>query len=187
MIQAMALAPESKEKLKTLAHRLTTAGTYLLAGWIVLAGVEIHQMATYGKRWSEAQQNMVIIEKVFSDLKDCESGQRGYIITADPDYLAQYAAGTAALDYDRRVMSAYLEPQATQRGSLTELDQVLNAKMGEMQFALDAFDREGFEAAKMVIKTNRGAQQMQHVRYLMDVIRAREQGVLKQGVLPLPF
>jgi CHASE3 domain sensor protein len=108
MIQAMALAPESKEKLKTLAHRL-------------------------------------------------------------------------------RVMSAYLEPQATQRGSLTELDQVLNAKMGEMQFALDAFDREGFEAAKMVIKTNRGAQQMQHVRYLMDVIRAREQGVLKQGVLPLPF
>jgi len=100
--------------------------------------------------------------EVVKSVDDAETGQRGFIITGEESYLAQYDTAKAALPDELKRLSV-LMPSEDQT-SLGLLNDDINDKMSELQQTIDLRRTKGYEAARTVIMTDRGKQAMDRIR-----------------------
>jgi methyl-accepting chemotaxis protein len=115
---------------------------------------------------------------LLSQLKDAETGQRGYLITGEDSYLAPYqaAVGTlpAALEDVRRLTS----DNADQQRRLTALGKLIDAKMAELKQTIDLRRTQGLDAATKVVLTNVGKDLMDQARTIIGDADHEEKALL---------
>jgi len=118
---------------------------------------------------------MHALESFLSTVKDAETGQRGFLLTGDPAYLAPYRAALpklqTALDRLRNLTGATGTPNMnTHAGQLATL---IGGKLTELQTTLAVNERDGHDAALGVVNTGLGRKQM-------DDIRTQAQAILNE-------
>ncbi|MFA1626375.1 CHASE3 domain-containing protein [Rhizobium mongolense] len=142
------------------------------AGWVAagLLGAAVLLMA-YGAqatlRAGTAAQDAVgaalRLEVLLSTLKDAETGQRGYLLTGNEDYLQPYRAALARLPDE--LATTDVELPEGQSASLVHLQTLADATLANMAETI-ALRRSGDAAGALaVVETGRG-------RAIMDEIRA---------------
>jgi PAS domain S-box-containing protein len=114
------------------------------------------------------------IDDVLSNLKDAETGQRGYLLTGDDRYLEPYTRSQGVvLDLIERLRSL-----AGETGSRREhLDIVAAAaatKLAELEETISLRRGPGLEAAIAVVRTDRGKEAMDRLRGELASMRAEE-------------
>jgi PAS domain S-box-containing protein len=122
---------------------------------------------------SHGQQSRVVLEgvnKLMSSLKDAETGQRGYLLTRNPKYLAPYQSASAEIPTEL----TRLEKFFPKNPDLVRLRQLVNAKLSELGQAIDLRDTTSFEAALAVVMTDRGQRDMEAIRVLSDHLSSTE-------------
>lgn len=125
-------------------------------------------------------QNNVIEEQVFSDLKDAECGQRGFLYTdGDEDYLPQYYVGVASTKADMTVLKQYVGKDPHSAPIVAELDKQVNLKLGELDSTVRAYRGGDPKKAKEVVESGRGMDYMEVIRTLIGVLRAQERDQLR--------
>lgn len=115
---------------------------------------------------AEARESLLASNALLSLLKDVETGQRGYILTGNPIYLAPYETGIVqTTPAFARLAERVAHLPAV---SLTLLDTriLLEHRLALAQRNVEARKREGFDAAQRLILSDEG-------RAAMDTIRAR--------------
>jgi CheY-like chemotaxis protein/CHASE3 domain sensor protein len=115
---------------------------------------------------------------LLSIFKDAETGQRGYLLTGDPRYLAPYEAAVAALPHELARMQTLVadNPEGLERlGVVTQLG---TEKMAELKQTVD-LRRDGHaEAALAIVQSDRGKNFMDGIRSAISGMRDAERMLL---------
>lgn len=153
---------------------------YVLLVIVVLDSLLVFASYKNTQAVTRNMQNNVIEEQVFSDLKDAECGQRGYLYTdGDDSYLPQYYVGVASTKADMLVLREYLSNQPDTDTVVKQLDKEVNIKLKELDSTVRAYRSGDPETAKSIVKSNNGLEDMDRVRTLIGVLRAQERDQLR--------
>jgi CHASE3 domain sensor protein len=95
-------------------------------------GVWVYSLKTFAKSQILSIQNRQVAASLFSDVKDAESGQRGYLLTHNQDYLPQYLAAVRNARSDMRVLIQYSADRPAEKETLRLLNQEISKKLDEL-------------------------------------------------------
>jgi methyl-accepting chemotaxis protein len=102
-----------------------------------------------------------------SELKDAETGQRGYLLTGDDSYLAPYQSALPALKSTFEDVRKLTSDNPNQQRRLTALLPLIDAKLAELKQTIDLRRTEGFDAAAKVVLSNVGKTTMDQIRVIV--------------------
>jgi signal transduction histidine kinase len=118
-------------------------------------------------------------ENYLSKLKDAETGQRGFVITGDANYLEPYEEAisylqSAELEEFMARQAASADPHQAERIQL--LREKERQKLQELAEVIEKRKAQGFKEAKKKVADNTGLQHMNGIRALArSIIREKEQ------------
>ena len=132
------------------------AAAGLLVGAIALALFSVLG-ATVRATQVRSNHNLLACGKLLSDMKDLETGERGYVITGSPIYLDPYHAAESVVGNDL----AQLQVPDLQRAQLTRQ---VAAKRAFARQTIDTLEQQGHDSARDLILTGRDKLLMDDVR-----------------------
>ena len=117
-------------------------------------------------------------------LIDAETGQRGYVITGDPEYLAPYHAGMRAWPDAYARLRSRLDPVATPRQQelLERMGTLGDAKLREMVRTTELVEGGQRAAAVDVVETDQGRAMMVEFRDVIGDLEAIERDILDETI-----
>ena len=121
---------------------------------------------------SKAIQDVTTL--VMFDLLNAETGQRGYIITGDDDYLTPYslAIDRTKLDVAKLVKATTSVP--AHAPTVKELTALIDDKLVELDRTINVRKKDGLVAAAKEVDQHRGKNLMDDIRVHIDTINLRE-------------
>jgi PAS domain S-box-containing protein len=122
------------------------------------------------------------IEQTLSSVKDAETGQRGFVLTGNPEYLDVYNAAIAALPAELTTLRGLVASEPALRTRVAALSDLIAEKLAELKETVALRQNEGFQAALSVVETNRGQRAMEDIRKLGVDLQNEVYAGLTQGV-----
>ena len=148
----------------------------LVIGVITYSGIV---RAREAGEWVEhTHQTIDRTRATLSDLKDAETGQRGFILTGDEAYLAPYTNALTALAADTSALRLLTADNPVQQRYLDELAPLVTARLAELDYSIDLRRTQGLAAAVARLRTNRGKQIMDSLRAHVATIESTERSLL---------
>ncbi|MFT3666259.1 CHASE3 domain-containing protein [Piscinibacter sp.] len=124
-----------------------------------------------------ARTSMQLLHRL---MLDAETGQRGYLLTGNADYLAPYRAANEEIAATLAKLRAHFRgtPQA---GAMQELEHLVLQKSSELQEVLALYDRGQHAAWRELMVTGIGREQMERIRTLSEQLLAHETAAAARG------
>jgi len=119
-------------------------------------------------------------QKLLSDIKDAESGERGYIITGDEAYLAPYQAAVQDIAPRMASLQELTRDNSSQQERLKTLQTLISQRLTVLSDALQQRKQSGFEAAEKVVIAGAGRTVMEQIRDKNAQIEAEEYRLLRE-------
>lgn len=120
------------------------------------------------------------LDRLLSEAKDAETGQRGFVLTGDETYLEPYNSATRALDTTLSELRTLTADNPAQQRRLDAVVPQLKTKLNGMQRSVELRRSAGLEAARAEVMTGVGKEAMDNIRGLLKEMAATEQELLKQ-------
>ena len=120
------------------------------------------------------------LQGLLSDLKDAETGQRGYIITGEEAYLEPYHAGTVDIDQKIKDLRSLTADNPNQQQRLNILESKVATRTTSLKEGIAGRKEKGFEAARQFVLTGRGKKEMDEIRKAVAEMENEERDLLKQ-------
>jgi methyl-accepting chemotaxis protein len=117
---------------------------------------------------------------LLSELKDAETGQRGYLITGDESYLAPYQSALAAIKGTLDDVRRLTADNPDQQRRLAAISPLVDAKLAELKQTIDLRRTNGFDAALKVVVSNTGKIYMDQIRAIAAEADQEERDLLKR-------
>ena len=149
---------------------------YLAGALLILLAVgflSYRDWAAFERSASQVQHSRQLLQQVedtMSSIRDAESGQRGFVLTGDAEYLDAYNAAINALPAELTGLRASAAQEAALRPRVATLSNLIVEKVDELKETVDLRRSQGFQAALAVVETNRGKHSMDDIRKIgMDL------------------
>lgn len=117
---------------------------------------------------------------VLSAVEEAETGQRGYLLTDNALYLQPYVAAQSSVTPHLERLSQLTVDNAEQQQQIPLLTRLVRSKLGELHQTILLYDRNQREAARKIVLSDRGRQQMEAIRQIIARMRATENRLLEQ-------
>ncbi|MCC5633118.1 response regulator [Nostoc sphaeroides CHAB 2801] len=161
------------------------AGGFGLASAIlVLIGVVSYQntriLINTNNQVQKTQNKINKLEELLSQMKDAETGQRGYILTGQETYLEPYQAVIGNIDPKIVELKDLIADEPSQQKQFATLESLIGAKLAILKQTISLRQNQGFEAALQVIKTNQRKHLMDDIRKIIHEIENQDRRLLKQ-------
>jgi CHASE3 domain sensor protein len=124
------------------------------------------------------------LEAVLSALKDAETGERGYLITGQPEYLESYAAARRQLPKLINRFKGRIAADSARLRQLQAIEPLVFARLEELQQAIDARRERGFAAAEAVVRANASKATMQAIRARVAEAKRENESHLREHMEP---
>jgi len=123
----------------------------------------------------DASRMQASISIALRDITDMETGQRGYLLTATPDYLLPYNDAKNRIAVDLAGLRAALakSPQSEQLMEL-QFEALANSKMAEMEHAIRLRQQGYRHRAFKLVDSNEGLEYMDKMRGLLSSLSTTE-------------
>lgn len=163
------------------------AGGFGIASTIlIIIGFVSYQSATRqietNSRVVQTQERLNKLEELLSQIKDAETGQRGYILTGEERYLKPYQTAITNFDGEINNLRKLTTAHPNQQRQLDALELLIVNKLAELNQTIDLRKKQGVEAALQVVRTDRGKKLMDEIRSLVAEMENEEKELLKQQV-----
>lgn len=122
----------------------------------------------------ESLQARHAIDRLFGEIKDAETGQRGYLLTGKSDYLVPYHGARKDLDQTRVALRTLLSRTDVQRRLQGQLDAAIDQKMTELEHTIQVYDTSGPANALKIVNDDQGLALMMQIRTLIHQLDAEE-------------
>jgi len=115
------------------------------------------------------------ISSILKDLTDMETGQRGYLLTADPSYLQPYndAKSRIRADFDR-LSAGLVNRTERERSLMSQLESLAGSKQAEMERSIDLRQKGYRRRAFRLVDSNEGLEYMDRARELLSSLSMAE-------------
>jgi methyl-accepting chemotaxis protein len=118
------------------------------------------------------------LDQLLSGIKDAETGERGYVITGESRYLEPYNTARDIVDQKLNSVRGLTSDNPIQQQRLQALEPLLDSKFTELQTVIDLRKTKGFAAASQEILTDKGKNEMDAIRKLVNAMASEETGLL---------
>lgn len=146
----------------------------------VLGLYNVGMMVEDNRSVIHTQEVIMQLETLISDLKDAETGQRGYLLTQEKDYLRFYDIAVheiSAIIIETRTLIGD-NPDQLEQLHLLEMD--VQDKLQEMEQTIQLIDSGKHEEALMLVRTGSGKTFMRKVRAIISDMQGAEQKLLTE-------
>jgi PAS domain S-box-containing protein len=156
-------------------------GFGLAALLLVNAGLSyrsLGQVAKAERLVAHTHEVLDVTSDVLSTLKDAETGQRGFLITGQDNFLEPYHDALARLNERLAKLQDLTRDNARQQAHIQELEKRTAVRLTLLAQGID-LRRKGSEEAQAFIATAKGKEQMDAIRTLVAEMEQEEQGLLR--------
>ncbi|HEU4559526.1 MAG TPA: CHASE3 domain-containing protein [Longimicrobium sp.] len=122
---------------------------------------------------------MLLIDHTLADLTDAETGQRGYLLTGDPRYLAPYRQGAARYAGHISTLRALTADNPRQQAHLRELGRLGAAKLDELRHTVEVYRAGNTAGAQAEVRSGRGERLMERIRAVTAAMYGEEARLLR--------
>jgi signal transduction histidine kinase len=150
------------------------AGFFLL---LIACGLAILATANSARAFDLANQSLIArhaIDRLFGEIKDAETGQRGYLLTGKSDYLLPYHDALRELQQTQTQLHALIACTVAQRRMMSQLDALIDKKMVELEHTIQLYDTAGPASALAVVNDDQGLGLMKQIRNLVRQLDTTE-------------
>jgi len=164
-----------------------TVNKRLLAGFglaavtlLLVAGISYRNANTLidTERWvAHTHQVRIELADMLSELKDAETGQRGYLLTGEESYLEPYKATLTTLKTSLDDVKKLTADNPDQQRRLATIGSLADSKLAELKQTIDLRRTQGFDAALKVVLTNEGKTLMDQLRNVIAEADHEEQAL----------
>jgi PAS domain S-box-containing protein len=158
-------------------RKLAAAYAAAIAVLIIDLIVTFGNLKSIGRTWDalELSHDVVMgLDDVLSNLRDAETGQRGYLLTGDARYLEPYTKSHAVVANSIARLRSLAANDGVRREHVTALEEATSAKLAELRETVKLRKESGFDAALAVVRTDRGRAFMDQVRSEIAAMAAGE-------------
>ncbi len=156
----------------TAAYVLLILGMFGVLANAVVFYRHLNSLLDAGNAVRAAQHTERRISLFLETLLDAETGQRGYLLTGDAQYLRPYYRAAGLLDAQLAQLSQELGDDDAQDERLARLQPVVRRKLGELAESIAVRLDQGAEAARAFVARNTGIADMDEIRAILQSISA---------------
>ncbi len=120
---------------------------------------------------------IITLDELFSQLQDAETGQRGFLLTNDDNYLLPYRRALREIPATLDRIAERTRDNPGQSGRLAILRRHVTAKLDELSETLAVRKSQGFDAALAIVRSDRGKVEMDAIRAQIDAMSQAENDV----------
>ena len=161
-----------------LAPSLLLAAVLVIAlnSWLALHALSVLEQSQF---WVEHTGVVITqVERIMSLAKDAETGNRGFLITADPAYLEPYRQATRELPGELDAFQRLTADNPSQTARLTAMRRVLAERLALLDQSA-AMRRSGrMDSLHSLTASGDGKAHMDHLRQIANEMDAEEQHLL---------
>ncbi|WOD41804.1 response regulator [Nodosilinea sp. E11] len=165
-------------------------GTRIGAGFalgltiLTLLGAVAYQTTTSlirsAQRERASYQVLAYLADLEAELANAETGQRGYLITGQNQYLEPYNQALTQIDELEQTLRQLNPDDSAVYDRLDELNPLIEARLARLREGIEQRNTGGFAAAQAFILTDRGRQLMEQLRDLIADMRLAEEALLQE-------
>ena len=108
------------------------------------------------------------------DIVDAETGQRGYMVTGQKVYREPYDNALKRLEESLQYLHRYFDVEAEPREILQRLQTATNIRLSEMALTTQLYDEGKTDAAKELVMSGIGKEQMDAIRVQITALQTYE-------------
>lgn len=170
--------PNGAAEMKIALRKLVSAG-YLLVSVILVVNIvvtieNIRTLDGNERLLLRCRQVQNRLERTLSTLKDAETGQRGYLLTGEAEYLKPYVGAVEGIEDNLAGLDRMISIDPQMLDTLSVLKPLIREKLAELRDAIAVRDREGMNAAIATIRSNKDEITMDRIRNLVTIMLDRE-------------
>jgi PAS domain S-box-containing protein len=154
------------QKLTSLKFMFATTAVAALAS-ILLAYLSAQLILALNATIESRTDAISLLDDTLSMLKDCETGQRGYLLTGDPDYLQPYNDARAPLGDDLNKVDDLVNRGLIAQTDATRLHSLARERLDSLQRSIDMRTAGDVNGAVDLLNSNQGKQIMDQLRSLV--------------------
>jgi PAS domain S-box-containing protein len=133
-------------------------------------------------RVTRARQVLYQLSETELLLTEAEAGQRGFLYTANPNYLAPYTAAIAQVPPHIDILAQLTADNPREQELVAELRIVSDAKLSELANTLSLYQSGNADAARALVLSHAGLLHMDEIRHVVDQMMQEETKVEAQRV-----
>jgi diguanylate cyclase (GGDEF)-like protein/PAS domain S-box-containing protein len=178
---------QSRGRQQRLLYLTGTALIFALAILVlamVLQNRQSRNASEEGKRQVELNIRLRQLQTILISLGDAERGQRGYMLTGDPDYLAPYRSATAAMPSLLASLEGLEGVDPVLAGRAEAVKEMVTKKLDELKETIRLHEVGRHADALVLMQTGAGRQAMvqarQEITGIADTLRADRDRVAAQ-------
>jgi PAS domain S-box-containing protein len=159
----------------------------VLAGFVVLlivlaasSAVTRRQLGVQAedRDWlAHSGEVLLEIERTESLLKDAETGQRGFLFTGDPKYLAPYTNAVAQVRSQINTLADSTKDNPRQQARIKTLHRLSTEKLNELKQTISLFQSGRHLDAKALVLSDAGLTYMNEIRSELSAMEQEEHSV----------
>ncbi len=148
-------------------------------GYLSYTGITAIIDAAYQR--TKSRQIVAALDALHTAIVSAETGQRGFLLTGNVDYLVPYDQSLEPIENDLNILEVYYQGDEAALSDLTSLRMAIGDKLEEILQTINLAKSGKRTQAIGVVETNVGAQKMAEVNhFLVDRLQAEEERRLKQ-------
>lgn len=159
-----------------------------LFGLIILvlsAALPYHnfQLLRNGEQWvNHTMEVLHAADALRIAITDAESGQRGFLLTQEPEYLEPYEDARQKISQHINYLLSLTEDNSSQSRYLKKIEELTTAKFDELQQTIDLQNQSKREEALGIVTSDRGNKIMEQIRDLLNDFQEGERALLNERV-----
>ena len=157
------------------------ASVLLLLSIALLSYQSLQSLITFSERARSSTEKLFLAESLMSDLKDAETGQRGYLFTRDTHYLEPYHGKFALVNSKMDSLSAKVYADNNPIKHLVDtLRKTSNHRFLIMENVIELFEKNNLESNDSIMQLmKQGKFEMDNARILISKIQNFEKKELQ--------
>lgn len=145
-----------------------------LVGSLAVGYQSLTLLVRHGQLGGRDHESTREIEQLLSALSDAETGQRGYLLTGQEEYLEPYRSAVPRVAAHLERLEALSAGKPGQSARVAELRRVSGEKLRGLAETVQLRRERGLDAALAVVRTGRGKRAMDQARRLLAAMQGRE-------------
>lgn len=149
-----------------------------LAMLVMAFGLAYRDAEFYRSAQIDAERSEQVVSdtaSLLSDLKDAETGQRGYLLTGRDEYLEPYNSARGAIGSDLDLLEQHVT-RPENRARVPRLKQLTASKLSELEMTVDLARKGNREPALAIVQGGRGKAYMDDIRNLCAAMNETVRG-----------
>lgn len=157
-----------------------TAGLALIIGSSTLFYRNLDSLVGMEGDIRHTMRTEQLIDEVLTSLLNAETGQRGFLITGDYEYLAPYYRSVSTVDRRLQQLRQEIGDSNQQVERLEQLSPLVSQKLAELAQSITVHVREGTEASRTFVLNSDGSGLMDRIRAVLSAMSAAEAQLLSE-------